>query len=564
MTSRRDREQGSAMDLGNRGLRRKLFAFALVTALGQPAISQTEDRFIRQPKRASVQTPAEPIADIPRAEKVSLSLALPQSAADSPANKPELVSVNSPASPSSSSSSSSFQSASLVRSSAQADSAFRWRPRGSQANPPSSQTTSRMPEARDSFQLSGFRSPMRTDPASLQLRPPAVESREQSVLNSGRASLALPDTTQPASSPTETEMATEAPKPTDTVSSTRRIDYEKIASGISQELMDQHHAQRPTGQHAVSSLESPPGWQAVGARMSEHMRKCEQLIARKANLSAIAEAETGIHFLLRVLDLHSNQYQSEPIWSEAQRAFHEAEDFRNVQRLAGDQHMLTRIVESHETRILKAADVSHLSPLAAAQRYHRFAQNRLVLASQGHPWASELYYVLGRALQAHADEGGEDADALREKALTFYRASREILPTNSIASNQLGYLLLGMDQPVEAREALIASVQSGGPAAAWQNLVEANRRLGDVAGQNWATQNYFALQRQMPPQAAMPAYVELDPRQFASLSPREGGPKPTPGPPATSMPVSVQPGRPVGYNHDGYTANGNRYNPSLR
>jgi len=295
-----------------------------------------------------------------------------------------------------------------------------------------------------------------------------------------------------------------------------------------------------------------------------HMRKCEQLIARHANLSAIAEAETAIHYLLRVLDLHANQFQSEPIWSAAQQAFREAEDFGDAQRIAGDQQLMTRLIESHETRILKDADVSHLSPMVAAQNYQRFAQDRLVLASAGHPWASELYYLMGRALQALADEGGEDGDALRERALTYYRAAREILPANSVAANQLGFLLLGMDRPVDAREALIAAVQNGGPVAAWQNLVEANRRLGDNAGQTWAMQNYVAMTRSQPAQNPVPAYVELDPRQFASLSPRESGPKTPPGPPVTGMPLSVQPGRHTANNHDGYTANANRYNPAFR
>ncbi len=293
------------------------------------------------------------------------------------------------------------------------------------------------------------------------------------------------------------------------------------------------------------------------------MRKCEQLLARKANLSAIEESQTAIHYLLQILDQHGNQYQCEPLWSEAQQSFREAEDFTVAQRMASDPQFLVRLVESHESRVLKEADVSQLSPLAAAQHYHRHTQNRLVLASAGHPWASELYYVLGRALQARADEGGDAADALRQRAVTYYRAAREIMPANSMATNQLGYLLLTMDRPTDAREALLAATHSGGTIASWQNLVEANRRLGDSAGHSWAMQNFAALNRRMPAQSPNPPYVELAPHQFAMLSPHDSGPKLPQSAPANSMQPGVQPSQPSTTGR-GYTANRFGNAPAVR
>lgn len=340
-----------------------------------------------------------------------------------------------------------------------------------------------------------------------------------------------------------------------------RTNYRAMATEISRELVEQFEAQQPTGQQTLSLLEAPPGWQAVGEQLSLHINRCDELISRKAYLSATEEAIVAIHHLLRVLDLHSSQYQCEPLWAEAQQVLREAEDFADAQRLASEKQLLERLIASHETQILKHADVSQLSPLAAAQFYHRHAQERLVTASQGHPWASELYYTLGRSLQAMSDSGDPRAEIIRWRALTYYRSARDVSPTNAVAANQLGFLLLKMDRASEARDVLIQSVQNGGPVAAWQNLVEASRRLGDTSVQEWATRNYLAVRQQMgqEPTAGV-QLVEVNAQQFAAMSPYGSGPRPTlPSTNAVPAPTNYPPQIP-----DARTAQSSWTSPTFR
>jgi hypothetical protein len=306
------------------------------------------------------------------------------------------------------------------------------------------------------------------------------------------------------------------------------IDEEREARAVRAALVSSQiigSASTRTGRPPARSENITPGWQAVGERLSVHLRQCEALLRRNAFFSAREEAETGAIYLVRVLDLASNSYQSEPRLLAAQRALTEAEDFSFSQRLTTDQNFLERVIESHQTEVLKSADVSRMSPLVAAQHYRQFAQQSLVEACQSHPWGSEVYYMLGRTYQAQAEQGSPQADSLRWKAVTFYQAAVAITPHNAIATNQLGFILLQMDRPQDARHHLISSVHAELNAPALENLVEVSRRLNDVATQNWALQNLAQLQRLRPPQTAAPQVTEVDPQTFIALSPYTIGPQ---------------------------------------
>ncbi|MCA9134804.1 MAG: hypothetical protein KDA45_16665, partial [Planctomycetales bacterium] len=118
-------------------------------------------------------------------------------------------------------------------------------------------------------------------------------------------------------------------------------------------------------QRLIAPVDRPPGWQAVGRELSERLAKCESLINRKAYFSAREDAEAAMLHLVRVLDLLSNRYESEPAWHAARRAMLEAEDFSTAQRLTSDNGFLRRLILSHETPVLKDADVAPLAPLTA-------------------------------------------------------------------------------------------------------------------------------------------------------------------------------------------------------
>ena len=177
--------------------------------------------------------------------------------------------------------------------------------------------------------------------------------------------------------------------------------------------------------------------------------------------------------------------------------------------------------------MLKDADATTLAPLAAAQHYRQYAESKLVEAAEGHPWASEVLYALGRSYQSQSDasQGGLQQN-LRWRAITLYRGARTIAPANATATNQLGFVLLQMDRPADAREALVASINSAPSLAAYENLVEASRRLGDANTGNWAMQQAMARSTASSAAPSAPEFVEVDPRTFAAMSPYSIGPNP--------------------------------------
>jgi Tfp pilus assembly protein PilF len=186
-----------------------------------------------------------------------------------------------------------------------------------------------------------------------------------------------------------------------------------------------------------------------------------------------------------------------------------------------------------------------LTPLAAAQHYRAYAEKCLTEASQGHPWFSELYYCIGRTLQAQGDSDKGSSDALMQQALTYYRSAHAIQPVNANNANQLGYVLLRMDRPREAFVQLSEAVRLPNcPLEGWQNLVQASSRLGDQRTAQWAAQNYAALRAQGKESSAPTGtLVEVDPRQFAALSPYASGPRPSmmpTQPPAAQPPAQSQ------------------------
>ncbi len=276
----------------------------------------------------------------------------------------------------------------------------------------------------------------------------------------------------------------------------------------------------------ATAIEPGPGWQAVGEELQQHVRKCEELLSRKAYLSAMQEADQAITRLVRVLDLKENRFLSEPAWAGAVQALREAQEFTSINRIATDPELFTRLIQSHETPVLKETNVAELTPLVAAQHYRAYAEQSLVAAAQGHPWFSELYYCLGRSLQSQAEANPAKSDALLHQALAYYRAAGTIDPSNATNANQLGYVLLRLDRPAEALTQLQQVVQLPNcPLETWQNLAQASSRLGDAQTEKWAVDNYMvAKSRGVAPSGPVNTLVQVSEEQFRAMSPRGSGP----------------------------------------
>ncbi len=322
---------------------------------------------------------------------------------------------------------------------------------------------------------------------------------------------------------------------------------QELAARISEELAPGANvsASGLATRTAPGPIEPGAGWQAVGDQLKTHLAKCEQLLSRKAYLSAMEESRLAIVQLVRAVDLRQNRYASEPAWARAQQAFKEADEFTSVQRVANDAQLFARLIESHETPTLKNTSVREITPLAAAQHYRAYAEQCLVEASQGHPWFSELYYCLGRSIQAQAENSQPQSEALLQQSLSYFRAAYAIQPSNATNANQMGYVLLRMDRPAEAIAQLGEAVQLPNcPLEAWQNLAQAGQRIGDKRVEQWAVQNYVTLKSQgAQPSGPVNTLLELDPQQFAMISPPAigpGGAAPLAAPMQSQMGMSQQ------------------------
>jgi tetratricopeptide (TPR) repeat protein len=299
----------------------------------------------------------------------------------------------------------------------------------------------------------------------------------------------------------------------------------KLASVVSKRILGQQEA---TPKPEVSPLQTTLGWNAVGTQLKGHLEQCTELTRRGVFASAREEAQTALLQLTRHLDQLSNRFVSEPCLQAAQTAMREAECFTDAIS-AIDPDVLRQISDSHITPILKQSEVQAASPLTLSQHYYRYAEGKLVEASQGHPWYSEILYGLGRAYQAEAELAqGQTKQLVLSKALVYYQAAVTILPKNALAANQLGYVLLQLDRPAEAQKALIASVDIHPDSPALQNLAEASRRLGDRRLEDWALLVLGSQNKAAEAIGQVPKIEMVDNRTFVAISPMTIGPKSAP------------------------------------
>ena len=508
----------NAMD-GRRWLLRQLLISALAVS-GQVNESFADD-FIRQPSKVTKSAPTTLGANVAEPARPSQAVVPNDSAGTSPAPA-------TPATTQKSSASSGWVPADPKSDATVAGTSnmLNWLPRNV-AQAPAVEAEEAKP------QLPTSKRTLTENAAGPQSRQATAETVKGKVLDKLPAflHLGLPEVAAVPAEQTPFDTGLELEIPAQAVSARRPTQSDRrqeLASRISSELVSYAPAAAAAVTPSPVTAVSPgPGWQAVGEQLADRVAKCEALLERRAYLSAKEEIEGGIVYLVRIMDHRQNRVVSETAWAEAQQAMREADEFLAKERIASDPDMFNRLVQSHETPVLQGVDVSNLTPIAAAQHYRAYAERKLITASQGHPWFSELYYCLGRTHQAQADAGQMPSPELFEASLAYYRAAFAVQPENALNANQLGYVLLRMDRPTEAFNQLIEVVRMPNcPLAAWQNVIEASNRLGNQRTAQWALQNYMA--RKDHPQAVdgpVGTLLEVNPQQFAQMSPYSSGPR---------------------------------------
>lgn len=292
----------------------------------------------------------------------------------------------------------------------------------------------------------------------------------------------------------------------------------RIGSLVSQQLLkdaDMPVESKPT------AIEPPMGWRAIEKDLRGRLERCDQLLKRRAYLSAKQEILTAMRQLMRALDERRGEWRSEPQLDLALQAFREEADFQSSLKTPEQAVSVATIVSTHQTAVLKGMQLDRLAPDTAAQYYHQYAKDQLVLAAERHGFAADLYYAYGKCLERLASVETSSRTMLLSQAAVCYQAALIIRADQSDAANELGYVLLQLDRNTEAFDALQYSLKLRPTPETYRNLVEVYRRHEDMQGQKWAVDQLASLERQLPrTNPNMPVVQEVSPEVFASLSPR--------------------------------------------
>jgi tetratricopeptide (TPR) repeat protein len=295
-----------------------------------------------------------------------------------------------------------------------------------------------------------------------------------------------------------------------------------VAQRLSHELLSQN--QTPPAR-APQALENPAGWQSIEQELRNNLEKCDQLLRRGAVHSARSEVISGLRRLFRSMDAFRGSFTSEPALDFALTAFREEADFHSPYGVSS----VASVVETHTTPALKNRPLDGVSPEVASQHYRSFARYQWIVASAGHRWASDLLYALGKTYEKEGELSPVGSIRLRSQAVICYQAAIQITPTQSEASNQLGYALIHLDRIEEAYDALKASIESQPNPQAWSNLAEVYRRRGATDSANFAVQQASSLAQLSSPAytAENPEITQVDPAVFARYSPAQNVIAPT-------------------------------------
>ncbi|MFN7874323.1 MAG: hypothetical protein ACK5PB_03330 [Pirellula sp.] len=260
-------------------------------------------------------------------------------------------------------------------------------------------------------------------------------------------------------------------------------------------------------------LESPIGWKAIREDLAKHLESCDALLRRGATHSARAEVLIGLRKLFRIMDLHRGVTHSETCFEAALTAMREESDFHNLQM----GRSVASIVAMHTTPALKNRPLESVTAELACQHYRAYARFQLAQAADGHLYAADLLYALGKTLEKDADFSFERAQQFRSQAVICYQTAIQLRPNQHHASNQLGYVLIHLDRIEEAYDALRASIEAEPNAPAWTNLAEIYRRRGATTEANYAVQQAMALGGGEPKEQL--DITQVDPAVFAKFSP---------------------------------------------
>jgi polysaccharide export outer membrane protein len=209
-----------------------------------------------------------------------------------------------------------------------------------------------------------------------------------------------------------------------------------------------------------------------------HTQRGFALATRKACFSARAEFLLALRLVADGLDAEDQTDRHSQALGAALIALREAEDF--VPRLSQVEPDadLSALLSAHRTQLLHGVPPQSVTPMAALQAYHTFAQQQLAAAAGREVAGSMALWALGKVHRAMAAKDPGSVVAGEAKAIVFFQAALLVNPRNYLASNELGVLLAQGGRCEDARKALEHAVSIRQQPAIWHNLAVVYQQLG--------------------------------------------------------------------------------------
>ncbi|MDA8744971.1 hypothetical protein N9N28_10100 [Rubripirellula amarantea] len=207
------------------------------------------------------------------------------------------------------------------------------------------------------------------------------------------------------------------------------------------------------------------------------LRDARSRLQRRATHSARKYAHEGLRLAIDVEDSLQGTNQHMRDLQVALAAIRESKDFGGIVGNV-DTRTMQRMVAVHETESLKNKDLTTISSIRATEIYLDVARKHLITAGAGSPLAAEAMLLLGLIEKQMPDQS--DAHSVTV-CLTYQGAAAEVAPNSPGVHREYGKTLLQQGLAHQAVESLQRSVALRPTRGGYQSLLEASRRIGNVA-----------------------------------------------------------------------------------
>lgn len=204
-------------------------------------------------------------------------------------------------------------------------------------------------------------------------------------------------------------------------------------------------------------------------------QNAKQSLQRGATHSARRHATEALRLTVEMQDAATGNNEHARSLTTALDAIRESKDFCG-QYGSVDARALSRMVAVHETSVLKDADLETMSGLQATEAYLKIAKEALVESAGGSNDACDALVMLGVIEKRMGGDNDPHAGAV---AMTMHRAAIEISDANPVAYRELGNTFMSQGMYAQAAWSFDRSVRLRPSRSAYQNLLDASRKLGD-------------------------------------------------------------------------------------